>query len=288
MLPKFLKVLPDQDGSIQIRHEKATYFNNPWHFHPELELTLILKSSGSRFVGDSIGVFGADDLVLLGANLPHYWRNDSSYYKKTTIGAEAVVVRFREKFLGDLQYELPEMKAAKVLFEKSRRGYLIQGDTMKQVKSLMLRMLHQNGLDRLITFLQIMNILATSDEKFFLSSEGFECAVNPRHERRMNEVYQFITANYRKKVSLQEIAERAHMNPSAFSRYFKQCAGKSVTAFIQELRLGHACKLLIQSEKNVGEIIYDSGFQSQAHFNKLFVDKMGHTPRSYRLSHRTF
>ena len=80
MLPKYLKVIPEENSSIMVRHERCTYFDNPWHFHPELELNLILKSSGTRFVGDSILSFKENDLVLLGPNLPHYWKNDERYY----------------------------------------------------------------------------------------------------------------------------------------------------------------------------------------------------------------
>ena len=286
MLPRLLKVIPSQDGCVQIRHEQANYFANPWHFHPELELTLVLKSTGTRFVGDNIGYFSAGDMVLLGSNLPHYWKNDSQFYHAKDKNAEAIIIRFAENFMGQEQFTLSEMQELKELFVEAKRGLMIKGSTRKRVKKLMTQMLHQEGLTRLITFLQILNIISQSEEIDFLTSEGFNCHLNPRHENRMNTVYNFLTSRFREKISLYGIAEQAAMNPSAFSRYFKQCTGKSVTEFIQELRLGHACKMLIQTNKNVSEIIYESGFQSQTHFNKLFFKTNRLTPAAYRAKYR--
>ena len=286
MLPRLLKVIPSQDGSVQIRHEQARYFANPWHFHPELELTLVLKSTGTRFVGDSIGYFTADDLVLLGSNLPHYWKNDNQYYRSEDKNAEAIIIRFAEDFMGKEKFTLPEMQELQELFLKAKRGLLIKGNTQRRVKKLMTQMLSQNGLLRLITFLQILNLISISDDIAYLTSKGFNCHLNPRHENRMNTVYNFLTSHYREKINLEDIANQAAMNPSAFSRYFKQCTGKSVTEFLQERRLGHACKMLIQTNKNISEIIYDSGFQSQTHFNKLFVKVNNLTPAAYRARYR--
>jgi len=287
MLPKYLKVLPEENSSIQIRHESCQYFENPWHFHPELELNLILKSTGTRFVGDSIDSFQADDLVLLGSNIPHHWKNDKEYYdNQSDENAEAIVVRFPELFIGKDQYNLAEMRQLKQLFEKAKRGLLLSGDGKNKVISSIQKMLHYQGIERLIIFLGILNAITNACNLKYLSSEGFMTSLNPKNEKRMNEVYNFITNNFRDKISLAEIAEKANMNPSAFSRYFSQCTGKSVTTFLQEIRLGFACKLLIRDEMSISEIIYESGFQNQAYFNKLFIERKGMTPNGFRRKHQ--
>lgn len=286
MLPKYLKVLPEENSSIQIRHESCQYFENPWHFHPDLELNLILKSTGTRFVGDSINSFQEDDLVLLGPNIPHHWLNDKKYYdNRSDENAEAIVVRFPELFLGKDQYNLPEMVQMKQLFEKAKRGLLLTGDGKHKIISSIQKMQNYKGIERLIIFLGILNAITNACDLKYLSSEGFMTSLSPKNEMRMNGVYNFITNNFKAKISLAEIADKANMNPSAFSRYFSQYTGKSVTSFLQEIRLSFACKLLIQDEMSISDIIYESGFQNQAYFNKLFIERKGITPNSFRKLH---
>lgn len=283
MLPKFLKVLPEENSSILIRKEVCQYFENPYHFHPELELNLILKSTGTRFVGDSIGSFQKDDLVLLGPNIPHLWKNDPTYYdNKDSDAAQAVVIRFSEYFLGKEQYNMAEMSKLKQLFRKSERGLLIHGLGKERVIASIIKMVEYQGMERLIIFLGILNAIANACDLTFLSSDGFMTSLNPKNEKRMNNVYDFVTNNFRNRITLDQIADRASMNPSAFSRYFSQVTGKSITTFLQELRLGYACKLLIESDQKISTIIDDSGFQNQAYFNKLFVREKGMTPKKYR------
>ena len=288
MLPKFLKILPEDNSSIQIRYESCKYFENPWHFHPELELNLLLQSTGTRFVGDSILSFKENDLVLLGPNVPHFWKNDQVYFEhRSENNAEAIVIRFQELFISKDQYDLPELRQVKRLFENSKRGLLIQGDGKKRVIASIKKMVNYNGLERLIIFLGILNAIVNTCDYKFLSSEGFMTSLSPKNEKRMNDVYNFITNNFKQKITLNDIADKANMNPSAFSRYFTQCTGRSVTTFLQEVRLGYSCKLLIDSEKNISDIMYESGFQNQAHFNKLFFNKMRMTPAKYRLKHNS-
>jgi len=287
MIPKYLKVLQEENSSIQVRYDVCSNYETPWHFHPELELNLVIRSTGTRFVGDSIGNFEANDLVLLGANIPHYWKNDIQYYQRnSSLKAEAVIVRFKEDFLSSEQHDIPEMANARKFFVQARRGLQIKGSGKKKIIKSMKRMMHCQGLERLILFLEIVHTLTSSCDYNHLSSEGFMTSLNSKNEKRMNDVCNFITHNFQDKISLYEIANQANMNPSAFSRYFVQCSGKSVTSFIHEIRLGHACKLLIQTEKNISEILYESGFQSQANFNKIFTQKMDLTPSEYRQKHQ--
>ncbi len=287
MIPKYLKVIQEENSSIQLRYDLCLYFSTPWHFHPELELNLIIRSTGTRFVGDSINNFEANDLVLLGSNIPHYWKNDNQYYQnKTKLKAEALIVRFKENFLGKDQYLIPEMAKVKSFFLKARRGLKIKGVGKKNIIKSMKRMMHCQGLERLILFLEIVHTLTSNCDYEFLSSEGFMVSSNTKNERRMNDVCNYIANNFQEKISLDEIARQANMNPSAFSRYFAQCSGKSVTSFLQEIRMGFVCKQLIQTDKNINEILYESGFQSQAHFNKLFAQKMGLTPSDFRAKHQ--
>lgn len=101
MRPNLLNVPQNESRSFDLRHEIIPYFNNPWHFHPEIELNFIISGSGTRFIGQSVERFRDGEIVLLGKNLPHYWKNDNNYYNPVnTSPSEAIIVRFSEDFAG--------------------------------------------------------------------------------------------------------------------------------------------------------------------------------------------
>lgn len=286
MKPIYLKVTNPPETSIDIRHEMAPYFKNPWHFHPELELTLILKSTGTQFIGNSINNFYQKGLTLTGANLPHYWRNDPVYYQEgSTLKAEAVIVRFPEDFLGKDFFHLPEMQHINSLFSVSRRGLKIFGRTKEQVSEKIFAMLQMNGSERIIALLQILNLLANSTEYKILSSVGFVQTYGKSDISRINDVYAYVMENFLRPIQLHEVAAVAKMNPTAFSRYFKAKTNKTFTRFLHEIRIEHAYKLLIEGKFNVSQVCYECGFQNQSYFIKQFKRITHQTPLQYQNQH---
>lgn len=283
MKAKFLKVVNAPEASFDTKWTSSRHFTTPWHFHPELELNFILRSTGTRFVGDHIDRFGPGDLVLIGSNLPHLWKNDSSYYAPgSALKAEAVNIRFSVEKLDFLSGEMPELTRVLQLIERAKRGMIIQGEVKKRISELMMMILEQKGLDRLITLLTILNLLSETKDYKLLSTEGFDISTRKNDERRINVVYDYVFRNYRNEITLEKAAAIVYMNPSSFSRYFKHCTGKSFSDFIIEIRLGNACKMLVETDLSVSSIFYECGFNNQSNFNTLFKRKMGVKPLEYR------
>jgi len=284
MLPKNLLLKPEENSSIYVSDVNEEHFQNQDHFHNDLELNLILGGTGLRFVGDSVMAFKENDLVLLGPNIPHFWKNDLIQVNATgeLQEAQAIVIRFDEKFLGQGQSSLPEMQLFKEMLDKSKRGLLISGDGKERIISSIKKLVHYQGIERLIIFLGILNAIFKTCQLSELSSAGFMTGLNSKNERRMNLVYNTIVNHFQEKISLEEIAVRAKMNPSAFSRYFSQWTGSSVTGFLQKVRISYACKLLREGDTAISEVIKLSGFYNQAYFNKLFSAHMNVTPNQYR------
>ncbi|MEX2592021.1 MAG: AraC family transcriptional regulator [Anditalea sp.] len=285
MKPTFLKVLNSLEASIDIRHEIAPYFKNPWHFHPEFELTLILESTGTHFIGNSISTFYKNELTLTGPNLPHYWRCDPIYYQGHNLKAEAIIVRFPEHFLGSSFFLLPEMHHINNLFKISRRGLKIIGETKEKTAEIMNIMMEMDGAERIISLLQILNLLASSEDYKVLSCRGFVQASGTSGIERINDVYAYLIENFMHPIQLNKIASVANMNPTAFCRYFKAKTGKTFTQFLHEIRIGHACKILIEGKLNVSQVCYESGFQNQSYFIKLFKRINQQTPLQYQNQH---
>ena len=268
-------------NSFAIREFKLPAFSSPWHFHPECELTCILQSTGKRFVGDSIARFVPDDLVLLGANLPHYWRNDASAPTAASY-AHSLVVQFREECFGLEFLSLPELAETRKLLLRARRGLAITGTTNREVKAQMFQLRKEKGLGAIIGLLNILKTICRSDEQQPLSSPGFNAYVDEFASERINKAYQHVFNHFTKAFDHQEIARSLGMSPSAFCHYFKRVTGRTLTDFIKEVRIGHARKLLMETDATVAEIAYSSGFESLSNFNRQFLEVSGCNPKTFR------
>ncbi|MFT3748845.1 MAG: AraC family transcriptional regulator [Agriterribacter sp.] len=284
MQPLLIKVNVPQKSSFSVnRYSYDDQFPGLWHFHEEYELTLIVKSKGSRMVGDHIESFKAGDLVFIGKNLPHTWRND---IQESTGVSEALVIHFLEDFLGGHFFILPEMHKIKNLMERSKRGLKIKEHTAKKIVPLMKAIEATQGAERVIALINILHILSESEEHLEeLCSEGFTNSINYTDADRLKRVYQYIMNNFQEDVSLSKAASVANMSPTAFSRYFKVRTRKSYTQFVIELKIGYACKLLINEKMSVAEVCYKSGFQNLSNFNQQFKTITNLTPKKYQSLH---
>ncbi|MFT3949517.1 MAG: AraC family transcriptional regulator [Agriterribacter sp.] len=284
MQPLLVKVNVPQKSSFSInRYSYADQFPGLWHFHDEYELTLIVKSNGSRLVGDHIERFKAGDLVFIGKNLPHTWRND---IQESTGVSEALVIHFLEDFLGEHFLTLPEMYKIKSLMERSKRGFKIKEHVAKKIVPLMKNIETSQGAEKVILLLNILHILSESEEHLEdLCSEGFTNSINYTDSDRLKRVYQYIMNNFQEDVSLSKAASTANMSLTAFSRYFKVRTRKSYTQFVIELKIGYACKLLINEKMSVAEVCYKSGFQNLSNFNQQFKAITNLTPKKYQALH---
>lgn len=284
MQPLYLKKnTKSPDSSFYIRHAVVPYMYDKWHFHEELELNLILQGSGTRFIGDSIQQFENEDLVLVGSKLPHVWKNDEIYYKgNSTLNAEAILIQFSPDFLGKDFLVLPEIHPIKALFHKAEQGLMITGNTREEVKVLMKKMVITENTNKLLLLLQVLDIIAKTDESVVLSSSAFISLYNNENSDKINRIYDYITNNFRKKINLNEVAELSHMNVSSFCRYFKKVTKKTFIEFVNEIRIGYACKLLSQHDHNVTEACFESGYKNLSYFIRIFRSITGLSPSEYK------
>jgi AraC-like DNA-binding protein len=264
------------------------YLNDPcfdtnWHFHSEYQLFVVLEGSGTRFIGDNISHFQEGDLVFTGPNLPHLWRNDEVYFDKSNqLRVQGIVIYFPESFLGDGSLKKEEMQGIRQLFERAARGIQVGGTTAAQVTQMMKDLLYQKGIESIIQLLSILHVLAESSEFTYISSIGYSNTSKETDKDKMSEVYNYIVQNFKRNIMLDEVAAIANMSPTTFSRYFKARTNKPFSAFIAELRIGLACKLLMEEEDSISQICYRCGFNTLSNFNKQFKELMHKTPFEYR------
>jgi AraC-like DNA-binding protein len=276
------KVPVSTDASFAVQVFCSPYFDTPWHFHPECELVLVLKGDGKRFVGDSITDFVPGDLVLLGSNLPHWYRNGAAYYANDpSLEAKSLVIQFNREFLGSSFFGLPETAGIKKLLDRSRQGICITGRTREIVAGKMHQIVDSDGMDRLLQLLSILHVVAGSADCRLLSSQG-ATGINVKDSERVNRIYEFVMRHFTDPISTNEVSNAINMSPSAFCRYFKKRTRKNFTHFLNELRIGHACKLLQEEDLSVTEICFMSGYNSISYFNRQFKNFKKKTPQAFK------
>ncbi|TXN34260.1 AraC family transcriptional regulator [Flagellimonas hymeniacidonis] len=277
--PAFEAIAPSFGHSFTYQkfHESKENKNNGWHYHPELELVYIKGGSGKRQIGSHVSYFRNGDLILIGSNLPHCGFTD-----KLTGNKSETLVHMKADFLGSDFFNIPEMKNIQKLFEVAKGGIAFSGKTKNKVGEKMEILEYQTDFQRLLSILNILNQLATSDEIKVLNGEGFSMETEVKDNDRINIVFNHVKANFKEDISLDEIANIVSMTVPSFCRYFKKITNKTFTQFVNEYRLVHASKLLAEQPISITQVCYDCGFNNFSHFNKSFKAFTGQNPSEYR------
>ena len=287
MKPLLKIVNTQQNEAFQLLRVDEPFFFPSWHFHPEFEIMLVLEGRGIRFVGDSIERFDAGDLVFLGNDIPHFYRSDEEFYLgRSSERAKALVVYFKENFLGDAFWSLPDIAPLKKLFCDAKRGIRLEGETKEEIIRQMRQLSEQKGgIAKVIDLLKILQIMSGARNYELLSSRGFSHSPVEEECERMNLVYKYILDNYVRNPSLSDVSRFASMSTAAFCKYFKSRTNKTYTQFLNEIKIGNACKLLIENKISISQISFKIGFNNLTHFNSQFKRIIGLTPTQYQHQH---
>lgn len=282
MKPHLLNVSTGASHSFSGRRDLQPDINSMWHYHEEIELVYFKKGKGIQFVGDSIANFKDGDVVLIGSNLPHYWRFDLEYFKENTnTSAEVYVLHFKEDFWGQAFLNLPENLEIKKIISKCKQGIQVHGVSRKILSELIPEIIDASGSDRIIGLVNALKQIARAQQTKTLASLGFRFDFQLTEKDRIQSIYNYAINNYKKKIELKEIADIAGMSPNSFCKFFRAKSRKTFTQFLNEIRIGQACKLLIEDRLSVKEICYESGFYNFTSFHQSFKGITGKSPLRY-------
>lgn len=253
---------------------EVPFFEFKWHYHPEFELTYILKGSGYRIVGNTYEYFSSGDLVLLGSNLPHTW---SSKVDEMEV-SEAVVIQFSKEFISSF-LELNESVLIKSMLESSSRG--LSFETNEELVTKIMNLTETKGVESVLNLISILDVLSKKQTSF-IAPNTFHNVVSKKSEMRINKVCLYIQNNFCNKITLQEVASLIYLTESNFCKFFKKATGKTYSDYLNEIRINEACRLLVQTEKTISQLSYECGFETLSYFNRVFQIKKGITPSGYR------
>lgn len=257
-------------------------FNFPIHFHPEYELNFIANAKGAkRVVGDHLFEIDDLELVLVGPNLYHGWEDYNNDPKKQM---HEITIQFPVDVFGENMLNKNILKPIKEMLFHSQRGISFSKATINQVKDKILSLSEKRGFDSFIELQTLLYDLSISREQKLLTNVSFQRSTDFYNSERIEKIYNYVRENFDKKIKLDDAAQLLNMSVVSFTRLIKQRTGKSFIDFVNEIRLGYATRMLIESNKSVNEICFECGFNNISNFNRIFKKKQGTTPSEFRNS----
>jgi AraC-like DNA-binding protein len=274
--------LTPYDCFTLFKREK-TEFDFPIHYHEEYELNFIINGKGvKRIIGDHSEEIGEIELVLLGSNLPHHWQTHKFVPKDQNDKITEVTIQFHKDLLEEKFLQRNQVYFINSLFQKSAKGILFSEETATNLKEKILNLPHKTGFHSVLEFLSILHELSTAPNMRVLSNATFvENPIN-YHSRRLEKTFDYIRKNFHKEITLEDISKLNDMTSVSFSRFIKKRTGKTFIDNLNDIRLGYATRLLIDSTESISEIAYKCGFNNISYFNRLFKSKKKLTPKEFR------
>ena len=282
MKPLLLKLASNSVRSFHVRIDKTPDVNNIWHYHAELELIYVKKGSGTQFIGDDVRPFKAGNIILVGSNLPHYWQYADRYFKDIDSEPLEVFVVHFNNIWGEEFLTLPENRALQLILENSKRGIQIETLNTGRITEVIEAIALGPDSRKILNLMDALLLISESVHKKILASEGFSSQLVKSEMDRMQAIFNFTLNHYHSRVNLDDIADVAKMSRGAFCKFFKAKTGKTYSRFINEIRIGNACRLLIEGHLSVKEICYEVGFNNFVSFHLFFKTIKGKTPVQYQ------
>lgn len=253
-----------------------------FHQHPELQLTFILEGYGKRIIGNKISPFEPGDMVFIGSNVPHIWLSDAAFYsQETPLRSKVITVYIDPRIFQQMFEYVKEANDIKKMIAQASKGINIYGETRRMIAEKLISLSQTDGFERVYGLLHILDLITRTTEKnLIINSE--EDVPKGQYSDRLIDVLRFIKSNLAEEITLDQVAEIACMTKQSFCRFFKERTKKTFSQYLVELRMAHACKLLIEVDRPISVIASLCGYSSNSHFSKIFREYVGQTPNEFR------
>ena len=256
-----------------------------YHYHPEFDVLCFPKNTGQYIHGDHVGNMYPGIVVINGPTIPHAYQGHEADEDDPDNPA-CLVLQFSIKSLEPL-LQLPEMSSVRDFLGTASRGLELSGVTRATVAELMAAMINQNEVQRLAGFIQILDVLssAPNGDRQRLASPAYNPTLNLENTQRIDKVTTHVRDNLHNSIRLEDAAKLIYMSPSSFSRFFKQQTGRTFVNYVNEMRIGVACRLLAHSDQPITDVAFEAGYNSLSNFNRRFQVVKGMTPTEFRAMH---
>ena len=265
-----------QDDLFVIMNHPNAKFDYPIHCHPEYEINLVMKTSGTRVVGDYEEAFSDLDIVMTGPYVPHVWKSD-------LLTNHVITIQFSSDLLSFQMINKRLFMPIRQLLLDSTQGLQFYGSEAERIRDEIMELTRIQGFQTATKFLTLLNFMAAAPRRKLVSNMyESENLVNSSKSRRITKACKYIEENISQKISLAEVAGLVNMSESAFSHFFKKKTGISFITYVNNLRVAKACDLLASTSLSASEICYDCGFNNKSNFIRIFTKRKNMTPIEYR------
>lgn len=277
------KVTEKDDSSFHVQDNETEHQYNDFHYHPEYQISLIASGTGVASIGNSVDHFEAGDVYVIGPNVPHVFKHDAvNREDATSQEARMISIFFRDNSFGNRFFHLPEMAKVKELLHGASRGIKLYPGLSAIIAPIIHQLNKASGGARLVHLLSLLDQMAISSQRRFLASQYYGEPQKADYYHPMSKIFDYISENFDKQISLEEVAGVANLSKYAFCRYFKRITNKSFITYLNEFRTGIACKYLLTDSYSIAQVGFLSGFNNLSNFNRQFKKIMKTTPSRYR------
>lgn len=279
MKPMYEKVLPTENSSWRYWLYALDEIPFNWHYHPEYEICLTLNSRGQRYIGDSIANYDDLDLVLLGPKLPHTWCSKALIKP----GKHLTYVAQLPTHWIESMAQMPELNALEELLRRSKQGVAFGRTTAKAARDRFIAMATASPMQRMIWLLEILQLMIEDNTARPISSDGYAPFSFPDSAtEKIDKVIAYIHNHYTSNLCAQQMADLAHMSTNHFHHFFKQRTEQTFTEYVNQLRIGKACSLLLTTDLPISTVSHRCGFNNISNFNRRFLQLKRYTPREFK------
>jgi AraC-like DNA-binding protein len=271
------------DKTVIVQKDVLPHFYPHLHRHEEIQLTWIQQGAGTLVAENNMHTFRSNEIYWMGANLPHIFKSDPSYFTpKSRKKIQTLNIFFNPRRNLDPFFDLPEVKNVKNFLQARQSGFKVPPQHFAEVSGKMLMIQNSAGVDQLIYFIDLLKTLSGFHELVPLSSCSQPASYSEHEGIRIGTIYNFIMQQYDKPITLEDAAKQAHMTPQAFCRYFKKHTMHTFISFLNEVRINEACKKLTGGNyDSIATVAYNCGFNSITNFNRVFKSVTRKSPSHY-------
>ncbi|MFY0627110.1 MAG: AraC family transcriptional regulator [Reichenbachiella sp.] len=272
------KVITEDESSIRAFEYSKSSFDAPWHIHPEYELTLINSSSGIRYVGNNISDYKAGELVLIGSNLPHCWKDENDQAEV----ASSLVIQWPEELMDSLK----SFRKIQLLMENASRGVLFKNIEREDIQNQIMNVIEASSLNRYINLVSLLSSLTDLVDRELLAGASYAYDLSKVTNSRIEKVQQYVSLYYPKKIKLSDLADELNMSEQSFSRFFSKTMQRPFFVYLNEYRINRASRMLLETEMQVAEIGFKCGYDSLPFFYQQFKKFKNYSPLGFRKMYR--